>query len=333
MLASRKNRYLLSGIAAAVIVIVVVIVLIATQGSKKDTKKTYKVGIINGAAILNSTVDGLKGRMTELGYTEGQNITYVYNGPVAKDQFEAEIQNLIDQKVDVIVALTTPVATKVKEMTAQNQIPVVFAPLTDPLGAGIVPSLQHPGGNMTGIISGLSEDRRLEWLKTVAPTIKRVYYPYNPNDPSPSKTLESLKPVAATLGLELVILETPDKAAVQAAVDNVPSDVDAIFIPPDSLVGSLVANWVAKAAELKLPTSGSSQAHVQAGVLCSYSYSPTDAGRLAAGLVDQILKGAKPGDLPVETASPLSSINLATAQSIGLEIPDDTLRQAQSVLR
>jgi putative ABC transport system substrate-binding protein len=333
MFSNRRNRFIGLGLLVVVVLVIGGVLLLSQQNDDKKNDKTYKVGIVNSAAIMSTAIDGFKQDLTTLGYTEGKNITYLYNGPTAKEDLEAEIQRLIDEKVDVIFTLTTNPTVKAKEMTAASGLPVVFAPVTDPIGAGIVTDLNKPGGNITGIISGLSENRRLEWLKTVAPDVQRVFIPYNPDDPSPVKTLDGLQATAEKIGVELVLLETPDKAAVEAAIANVPEDVDAIFLPSDTLVGSYVADWVAKSIELKIPTSGSSQAHVTAGVMCSYSYSPFQAGQLAADLVDHVLQGATPGELPIETAEPQASINLATANAIGLEIPDATLQQASIVIR
>src|SRR5690606_11096054 len=135
-------------------------------------------------------------------------VNYIYSGPVSRDNLESEIQSLIDQNVDVIVSLTTPATITAKELTEENQIPVVFVPVNDPVGAGIVTDLTNPGGNMTGIISGASETRRLEWLLTVAPGATQIYYPYNPDDPSPVRTLETLtEEVAPQLGIEIVPFE------------------------------------------------------------------------------------------------------------------------------
>jgi len=331
---SRKKLYLLLGAVLFAVVVAVGAWLFISQDDEEEAEsKTYTVGIVNITPIMNPVVDGFKERMIELGYTEGENVKYVYDGPISKDNLDATMQGLVDQKVDLILAITTPVTVKAKELTATNGIPVVFVPVTDPVAAGIVTDISRPGGNITGIISGQGETRRLEWLKTVAPDIERVFFPYNPADASPTKALEELEPVADTLGLELVTLETPDAAAVEAAIANIPDDVDAIYLPPDSLVGSLYADWVAKSIELKLPISGSSLAHVEAGVLCSYSYSPFEAGKMAARLVDRILKGTKPGDLPIETIDPTFSINMATANSMGLDISDDTLQQANIIIR
>ena len=112
-----------------------------------------------------------------------------------------------------------------------------------------------------------------------------------------------------------------------------PDDIDAIYLPSDSRVGSALTDWIALAEERGIPMSGSSQAHVDAGVLSSYSYSPFEAGRQAARLVDQILDGVDPGTLPVETAEPLFSINLIAAEAIGLEVSDNVLVQANIIVR
>lgn len=333
-----KNRRLLYILAVVVIIVVAVVVYLITQNNDddedgKNDNKTYTVGIVNTAAIINPAVDGLKAAMVTQGYTEGDNVVYIYNGPVARDALAAEIQGLIDQNVDLIVAVTTQPALQAKELTAESQLPVVFVPVTDPVAAGIVTDLSHPGENITGIISGQGENRRLEWLQTVVPTIERVYFPYNPDDSSPMRALDELRPAAENLGLELVLVETPDEAAVLDALANTPDDIDAIFLGPDALVGAKYVEWVAKAVELGVPISGSSQAHVDGGVLCSYSYSPYNAGELAAGLVAQILEGANPGDLPIQTAEPQFSINLVTAEAIGLEISDTVLSQATIIIR
>ncbi|MCD4685489.1 MAG: ABC transporter substrate-binding protein [Anaerolineae bacterium] len=325
------RRLMVLGGAVVIVVALVVVVWLAIRSDDDDT--SYTVGIVNIASILNPVIDGFKEGMVEKGYIEGETITYVYDGAVSRDDLESTIQSLIDQDVDVIVSLTTPATLTAKELTAENQMPVVFVPVTDPLGAGIVTDISHPGGNITGIISGLGEEIRLEWLTDLAPDAERIFFPYNPDDTSPTQALEALRPVAETLGVELVTLETPDADAVTAAIENIPDDVDAIFIGPDSLVGRQFEAWIAKAIELKLPLSGSSLAHVEAGMLCSYSYSPFEAGKHASRLVDQILRGTAAGDLPVETADPVFSINLLTAEQLELDIAADVLGRAHVIVR
>jgi putative ABC transport system substrate-binding protein len=133
--------------------------------------------------------------------------------------------------------------------------------------------------------------------------------------------------------VQLVLRQACTADQVQAAISDIPGDVDAIFIGPDSLVGSLYAKWVNAAIERKLPLTGSSMSHVEASMLISYSYDTVAVGRQAARLADQIFKGIKPANLPVETSDFFVSLNLKTAEAIGLNIPDDILRQAKKVFR
>ncbi|MBN1565121.1 MAG: ABC transporter substrate-binding protein [Anaerolineae bacterium] len=328
---SGQNARIVILVGAVIVVALVIIAVVLLMGND-DGNDGYTVGIVNIAGVLDPVVEGFKEGMAEFGYTD-KDITYIYDGPVSRDEHEAALQRLIDQDVDVILSLTTPVTISAKTLTAETGTPVVFVPVTDPISTGIVSELAQPGGNITGIISGQNEEVRLEWLIQVAPDVKRILYPYNPNDASPTNTLAALQLIAPDLGVELVPVETPDVESVQALIDNLPADIDAIFLGPDSLVGSLYPQWVEVSIARKLPTSGSSLAHVEAGILCSYSYSPFEAGKQAAHLVDQILDGADPGALPVEVAEPLSSLNLATANAIGLEMENTLLRQTQVLIR
>lgn len=331
MLKDRRTQVILFGAGAVIVLIAVIAYVLFWDEDDQDDK--YVVGVVNIASVLNPVVDGFKEGMGEFDYVEGENITFIYDGPVGRDEIDAKLQEFVDQDVDLILSLTTPVTVSAKTITAESGTPVVFVPVTDPIAAGIVSELAHPGENITGIISGQNESLRLQWLLDVAPDVKRILYPYNPNDASPVNTLEELNLLAAELGVELVPLEAPDTDAVQAIIDDLPEDIDAIFLPPDSLVGSLYPQWVEVSIAQQLPISGSSLAHVEAGVLCSYSYSPFESGKLAAHLVDQILKGANPGDLPVEIAEPLSSLNVDTATAMDLDLADTILRQSQVLIR
>lgn len=137
------------------LIIVLLFAMAACTTTSDNESETYTVGIVNIASILNPVVDGFKDGMAEFNYTEGENITYIYNGPVSRDNLESEIQSLIDAEVDVILSLTTPATVTAKGLTADNQIPVVFVPVNDPVGAGIVEDTSKPGGNITESLVGL----------------------------------------------------------------------------------------------------------------------------------------------------------------------------------
>jgi putative ABC transport system substrate-binding protein len=240
----------------------------------------------------------------------------------------------LEAKSDLILSITTPATLAAKQATAGSGLPVVFSTVTDPLGAGIVESMRQPGGNITGVVSGTQEARRFEWLVRVAPAIKQIYVVYNPHDKSPVLALEMARGAAEKLGVELIAREVYDPETLDDAVLNIPAEADGVFILPDSLVGTRLPDLVATATERKLPTSVADVTDAQKhSVLISFGIDQHLSGKQAARLADQIFKGARPADLPVEMAEFYLAINLNVAKTIGLTIPDEILRQADIIIR
>jgi putative ABC transport system substrate-binding protein len=310
---------------------VVVFALLLTACGGATHTKTYTIGVINLAPSLVPTMEGFKEGMTELGYIEGENITYIYEGIADSiDKLDSIAQGLVEADVDLILSITTPATKAAQRATADTDIPVLFAPVTDPVSAGLVDSLRQPGGNTTGVTFGPQEAPRLEWLIRIVPTIEQLYVPYNPEDPSAVLALETASAAATTLGVELITREARNPEEITAAIENVPEEADAIFILPDSLVSGRIAEFV----ELQLPISGANPTLVEnSGVLTSYGMEQTSTGKQAARLADQILRGVKPADLPVETAEFYLAINLKAAEAIGLDISDEILLQADIIIR
>jgi len=296
--------------------------------------KTYTIGVVNPSVNQESTVKGFKEGMTDLGYVEGKNVAYIYDGPVSADQLDAVAQGLVKAKVDLILTITTSATKAAQKATAGTDIAVVFIPVTDPVGAGVVASLTKPGGNTTGVTPATQEGKRLEWLLQVAPKIKQIYIVYNPKDQSPVLALKTVSETAAQLGVELITREASTTEEAMVAFKNIPKEADAIFLLPDSVVNARGADPYMIATELGLPSSGPNVATVNDGALTAYGVDLTIAARKqAARLANQILQGTKPADLPVETTQLFSAINLKTAQAIGLGIPDAILRQANVIIR
>jgi putative ABC transport system substrate-binding protein len=316
---------------------VLLVLLLAGCGSDKDQNGEsgdYTIGIINLVPIMDDIVDGFKSQMVELGYVEGENLTYVYDGPAGSiDNLDSLAQELVEADVDLILSLSTPATQAVQRATAEKPIPCVFAPLQDPVGSGLVPSLREPGGNMTGVTSGLSEGKRLEWLTLAAPNVKRVYIIYNTDDPAPVAALELVSEAADQLGVELIPQPARNAEEVATAIENIPDDVDAIMIVPDAVVGQSIEDLVTASIERKLPFLATAGDLVADGALMSYGVETVSIGEQTARLADHILKGADPADMPVEVAEHFLTINLQTAEAIGLEIPDDVLRQADTIIR
>jgi putative ABC transport system substrate-binding protein len=322
---TRTERILLVGF------VLLSLLLAACSGA---APKTYTIGVLNFAKSLESTLQAFKEGMTKLGYVEGENVTYIYDGPVGVDKLDTVAQGLVQAKVDLILALTTTSTKAAQKATAGTDIPVVFIPVTDPVGAGIVESLTKPGGNITGVTYTSQEGRRLEWLLQVAPTIKQVYVVYNPKDQSPVLSLKPVSEAAAKLGVELITRETSTPEEVEAAFKDIPKEADAVFLLPDILVNDRIADWSKLMIERKLPSSGPSVGTARTTALTAYGVDLEIAARTqAAGLANRIFQGDKPADLPVEVAEYSSAVNLKIAQDIGLTISDDILRQANVVVR
>ncbi|MBN1815313.1 MAG: ABC transporter substrate-binding protein [Anaerolineae bacterium] len=296
-------------------------------------QKTYTIGVINIVPDLDNTLAGFKEGMTELGYIEGENVTYLYEGvTVDMDKLDSVAQGMVAADVDLILSITTPATQAAQRATADIDIPVVFVPVTDPVGAGLVSSLKQPGGNITGVTFGIQEGRRLEWLVQIVPTIEQIYVPYNPEDRSAVLALEMASATATKLDVELITREVHSPEQVMDAIEHVPEEADAIFFLPDSLVSARMSDHIKTAVELRLPTSGANTEAVKDGLLTSYGMEQTSSGKQAARLADQIFQGIKPADLPVETAEFYLAINLKTAEAIGLDISDEILLQADIII-
>ncbi len=299
-------------------------------GCKKE--KVFTVGIVNINPGLEAVVDGFKSGMAErYGYVEGKNITYVYKGALNIDQIDAELKDLKARRVDLIFALTTHAAIKAKKAVEGTRIPVVFAPVLFPVKAGLVKTLIHPEGNLTGIQIGGSAGKALEFHKAVVPGTKNIFVPYHA-DEGAGYSLSDLKEAAGKLGVNLIIKEVRNVNDLKAALDFIPGDADSIWLLNSPFFVSNIDLFVNTAIKQKLLlSSGTSQ--YKAGVMISYGQAPFRTGEQASRLAHSILQGAPPADLPVEISNFSLGINLKTAQEAGIEIPDDILQQADFIIR
>jgi putative ABC transport system substrate-binding protein len=307
-------------------------------GAKSVQGTPRVIAMVQLTAVDRNTVAGFQATMTRLGYQDGKQVTYLDASPAGSvDKLEGIIRGHLDKKPDLLLVSSTPATLAAKRLTeASGRPPVIFAPVNDPLAAGIVTDLKHPGGHITGIRLPLGDDLRLQWLARIAPQAKRVFLPYSGDDKSALSSVEQATAAAAKLGLELVmhpILAGGTVSDAIAAIAALPADVGAIFLPRDSRIESAIAEFVAAAEQRRLPIAAPSLTSVEAGALFSYGFVHLDVGRQAARLADQIFRGVAAGDLPVEMAENSLSINLVTARKLGLQISDDILVQAEHVIR
>jgi putative ABC transport system substrate-binding protein len=315
--------------------------LVVGVGTQIKPPKIFRIGVLNPDAPIEDVFHGFKAEMVELGYTEGQTIEFLYEGPSTNEpgKLEAAAAALMDAHVDMILAITTGAATVAKEAVAGTDVPVVFWVMADPVAEGYVETMQRPGGNLTGLTIGVegiaSEGRRLDWLMQIAPDVERVFIPYDPNHrPVVEQAIPTIQEAADALGVELVLHEIHSPEEARASAQALPNDIDAIYIIHlDRMVMSARGDFAASALEHHLPLSVFDNRRISDGALMAFGTQYTSIGEQAAHLADQILKGAQAAELPVEIPEFYLTINLQAAEAIGLEISESIIRQADFVIR
>ena len=306
--------------------------LLLTGCGAAASAKTYTVGVVNYTQVLNPIVEGFQAEMAKLGYIEGKNVTYIYHGLLENNSqvIEAEVKGMLDQKVDMFLTLGTPTTLAAKKAVEGTHIPVIFVPVVNPVEAGVVTSISRPGGNLTGIQSINGVDKGLEWLLKVAPEAEKVYTFYHPGDEVSVTTIKPLPGAAATLGVEFVPAEVRSPEEILAVIQTLPKNTAILLVTTPSLEAGTEA-VLKLAVERGILVGGYNRS--EEDLVLNYTADRAAQGIQAARLADQVLKGIKPGDLPVEAPEFLLNINLKTAQAIGLDIPDEILRQADKVIR
>ena len=279
--------------------------------------------------------DAFTGRLRELGWTEGQN--FVLESRYADgdyDRLPGLAAELVRLGSDVIFANSAPAALAAKRAT--GSVPIVFETLGDPISAGLVSSLARPGGNLTGI-SGLGPElsgKRLELLKELVPRLRRVALLQNPGNVMTAPTVQETEKAASQLGLKVQSVPVHDPDDIDSALGKVGADgVTAVIVVADPMLLSHSRRIQASLLKHRLPAVHAETAWLGAGGLLLFGPSLLDHFRQAATLVDKILRGASPGDLPVEQSTRFEVvINLRTAKAIGITISPSLLLRADRVI-
>jgi putative ABC transport system substrate-binding protein len=300
--------------------------------SGETQAKTRTIGAINYAPPLERSFEGFKAGLAELGYVEGENVTYIYNGPMPDPQAgEREAESLVAQDVDLIFTIGTQATLQAKQAVEGTDIAVVFAPVINPADEGIVESVRHPGGNVTGVQSGSTLSKALEWLLTLVPGATKVYIPYHPEDAVSVTSIAPLREAAVLLGVELLLNEVETSEEAAATVETLSEDTVFFMVAAPSL--GFEDDFFEIVTEHGIAIGSNMSAQIESGALVTYATDYFSMGKQAARLANQALQGTAPADLPVETAEYFLSINLQAAAAIGLDIPDEILRQADNVIR
>jgi len=283
-------------------------------------------------AAWSKPVGAFEQRLNELGWIPGRTITIDYHWTEGHNEQALEIaRTFVERNVDIIVVGGNGVAAA-KQATAS--IPIVFPVAVDPVGSGFVDNLARPGGNVTGLsLQGPdAAGKRLDLLRTVLPNLQRVAIMANVSYPAAKKELAEALAAARALGLEPVALGIREPEDIAPALDSLHGGADALYVVSEALSNTNHTRIAALALDARLPTLFGTSALMEHGVLMAYGARLPDLFR-AADYVDKILRGTKPGDIPVEQPIEFALvINLKTAKALGLTIPDKILALADEVI-
>jgi putative ABC transport system substrate-binding protein len=281
---------------------------------------------------MNATRRGL----TEIGYVEGQNVAIEYRGVQYQyDRLPALAADLVNRQVSVIVVVSTPATLAAKAAT--NTIPIVFAVGVDPVQAGIVTSLNRPGGNLTGVCNlntGVM-GKRLQLLHESVPTAHIIAYLANPKNTITTRAeLEELRAVARALGVELRVLNAANESEIDTAFATLAKEPSMpVVVGTDNLFSDRPDRLVTLAARHTIPAMYPYRYFVAAGGLMSYGADLADAYRVVGAYAGRILEGAKPADLPVQQLVKVElAINLKTAKALGITFPPTVFARADEVI-
>ena len=274
--------------------------------------------------------------LAELGYVDGRNITLISRGGDQQlDELPKLARELVDLRVRLILVDSTLSALAAKEAT--STIPIVLAHVGDPVGFGLVASLAHPGGNITGVTLMTVEitAKRMEVLKETVPKRSRVAVLWNPTNPIGKVQVDDAVIAANRLGLKIQRIQVRKAEDLAGAFVRIadPKQTGVLFTD-DTMVWNQLNRIAELSAKHSLPGIGGTRLFPEAGVLMSYGPSPKEQYQRAAVYVDKILKGAKPADLPVEQPTKFELVvNLKTAKALGITIPQSILLRADEVIR
>ena len=312
--------------------------LLPLAGEAQPTSKPARIALVCGARCEGGGYDAFRQGLSDLGRVEGRNLVIDVRGAEGRpDRLPALVAELVAGKPDIIVAVAPQPARAAKD--AAGGIPLVFVAVADPIAAGLVPSLARPGGNVTGlstVVSGGFMGKMLQLLKEAVPTASRIAVLWSSKNPMHVYLIpKELTPSAEPLGVQLKMLDVTEPGGIAPAVDAaVRERAQALLVLGDPMFHRPFGRVPELALRAKLPSLYLDRDVVTVGGgLLSYGPDWSVMFRRAATYVDQILKGAKPADLPVEQPTKFELvINVKTAKALGLTIPQSVLGRADQVI-
>lgn len=293
---------------------------------------TVAVTAIVEHPALDAARDGIKEALSEAGYKEGENLKFVYESAQGNPGTAAQIaRQFVGDAPNVIVPISTPSAQAV--VSATRDIPVVFTAVSDPLGAELIKDMQKPGGNVTGLSDMSPVADHVALIKEITPNAKSIGFIYNTAEANSVSTLAALKAEAEKAGLTIVESVATKSAEVQGAARALVGRVDVIYVPTDNTIVSAFEAAVGVAEEAKIPLYAGDTDSVNRGALAALGFNYFDVGKQTGEIVVRVLKGEKPGDIPVRVAAGTDLvINKKAAAKMGVTFPESVTSRATKTI-
>lgn len=298
----------------------------------KAEEVTVAVTAIVEHPALDAARDGIKEALADAGYKEGENLTFVYESAQGNPGTAAQIaRQFVGDAPNVIVPISTPSAQAV--VSATRDIPVVFTAVSDPLGAELIKDMQKPGGNVTGLSDMSPVADHVALIKEITPNAKSIGFIYNTAEANSVSTLAALKAEAEKAGLTIVESVATKSAEVQGAARALVGRVDVIYVPTDNTIVSAFEAAVGVAEEAKIPLYAGDTDSVNRGALAALGFNYFDVGKQTGEIVVRVLKGEKPGDIPVRVAAGTDLvINKKAAAKMGVTFPESITSRATKTI-
>ena len=280
---------------------------------------------------LDAVRDGIKQTLNDNGYS-GDNLKFTYESAQGKPEIAAQIaRKMVGDNPDIIVAIATPSAQAT--VATNSSIPIVFSAVTDPVAAKLVPTLEKPGGNVTGLSDMANVKEHLELIKAFIPNLKTVGIPYNPGETNAVSMLAAIKVEAEKMGIKIVESAAPKSSDVMIAAKQLVGKVDAIYCPIDNTIISAVESVVKVGIDAQIPDFAGDTDTVARGAVAAVGYDYFDLGRQTGDIVVRILKGEKPGSIDVKMAKGTNLfVNPKMAKKMGIKIPEAVLSRATKII-
>lgn len=279
-------------------------------------------------AVREGIIDGLK----SAGYEDGKTAKIVIRSAQGNMATQAQIANEFSGlDLDLAVAISTPSAQALKNSIKDK--PLIFAAVTDPVGAGLITSMAEPGGNVTGTSDQQPYPPIFDLVKKLVPNAKKIGVIFNPGEANSASQVQALKAAAQPYGIEIVESPAAQSTLVGDAAASLVGRVDAILLPTDSTVVSVVESVVTVGKKARLPVFASDTGSVERGAVAALGFNYYELGKLTAQMAEQVLKGKKPSEIPAQVPESQDLyLNASSAKAMGLDIPADVLAGAKKVI-